>query len=612
MNFIQDKALLVDKSAAIFDVMSLDSGKVISGIYPRRMGKTTFLQTLANFLDILGEIPKNQREIQFRRTALFDLHPEFFDENFARYPVIMLDFKNNSYLQKGILVGVFDVRGIGLGSGLNNVESYLAHSGLPGTQSAMNPFQSAFGFTIHDVWGIINEYIDNQWSRRSDTAIDFAEFKNNLLIGCIRHFDGYRIGNVHHVFNPYAILRFVHGLSSIESPSDVAYSGHSYWAQTGSMRVLETIKVSSAADLSRYCSHLTSLFLRQSSYQQSVGPLAESIALDSIDDAAVNTIGSQEQPRFPSDMNKDIRKELADICMVRSGDSFPDVQSLGWGPLQAQTIMRLLYQAGYLAPIGKDCVGIPNSEVYEALEQFYKRIAEQHRISTDVLEPIQEEMGICSGNIQRFARSLHSCLINTPNLGEDTLEKTYQTILSCYLFPVTRAGYSVQTEAVTGNGRADILLFPTHSRARAGSTPTSYYVLELKRYCGATTRGNAARMATENRRAVAGTIYAQAMQAQAQIYERYYPTIADKARDCDQLYVVGISFWMNRFCMAATKRRRAEGADGTIGWAECAYEAGIVADRAVSYEQLGDDLENTENGGLREMIVDGSLVAITI
>ncbi|KAJ2501633.1 hypothetical protein GGI11_007780, partial [Coemansia sp. RSA 2049] len=519
---------------------------------------------------------------------------------------------NNSYLQKGILVGVFDVRGIGLGSGLNNVESYLAHSGLPGTQSAMNPFQSAFGFTIHDVWGIINEYIDNQWSRRSDTAIDFAEFKNNLLIGCIRHFDGYRIGNVHHVFNPYAILRFVHGLSSIESPSDVAYSGHSYWAQTGSMRVLETIKVSSAADLSRYCSHLTSLFLRQSSYQQSVGPLAESIALDSIDDAAVNTIGSQEQPRFPSDMNKDIRKELADICMVRSGDSFPDVQSLGWGPLQAQTIMRLLYQAGYLAPIGKDCVGIPNSEVYEALEQFYKRIAEQHRISTDVLEPIQEEMGICSGNIQRFARSLHSCLINTPNLGEDTLEKTYQTILSCYLFPVTRAGYSVQTEAVTGNGRADILLFPTHSRARAGSTPTSYYVLELKRYCGATTRGNAARMATENRRAVAGTIYAQAMQAQAQIYERYYPTIADKARDCDQLYVVGISFWMNRFCMAATKRRRAEGADGTIGWAECAYEAGIVADRAVSYEQLGDDLENTENGGLREMIVDGSLVAITI
>ncbi|KAJ2522304.1 Transmembrane osmosensor [Coemansia sp. RSA 1939] len=101
---------------------------------------------------------------------------------------------------------------------------------------------------------------------------------------------------------------------------------------------------------------------------------AERIALDSIDDAAVETIGIQKQSRFPSDMNKDIWKELADICMVRSGDSFPDVQSLGWGPLQAQTIMRLVYQAGYLAPIGKDCVGISNSNVYETRAQTYKQL----------------------------------------------------------------------------------------------------------------------------------------------------------------------------------------------------------------------------------------------
>ncbi|KAJ2663310.1 hypothetical protein IWW48_001412 [Coemansia sp. RSA 1200] len=138
------------------------------------------------------------------------------------------------------------------------------------------------------------------------------------------------------------------------------------------MRVLETIKTSSAADLSRYCSHLTSLFLRQSKYQQRVSPLAEHSLLDSIDDAAVETIGSQYQPRFPSDMGKDIRMGLADICMVRSGNSFPVVQNLGWGLLQAQTIMRLLYQTGYLAPVGKDCVGIPNSEVYEAQAQIYK------------------------------------------------------------------------------------------------------------------------------------------------------------------------------------------------------------------------------------------------
>ncbi|KAJ2209571.1 hypothetical protein EV179_006558, partial [Coemansia sp. RSA 487] len=96
---------------------------------------------------------------------------------------------------KGILVGVFDVRGIGLGSGLNNVESYMAHSGFVETQPTENPFQHAFGFTIHDVWGLINDYVDNQWPYRVTTIrLELERFKRNLLVGCIQHFDGYRIG----------------------------------------------------------------------------------------------------------------------------------------------------------------------------------------------------------------------------------------------------------------------------------------------------------------------------------------------------------------------------------------------------------------------------------
>ncbi|KAJ2210167.1 hypothetical protein EV179_006408 [Coemansia sp. RSA 487] len=92
-NFIDEDATFVDKSAAIANVMSPRVGKVIAGMYPRRMGKTTFLQTLANFLDIIGDMPRSQREKHFRQCALYELHPEFFEENFAKYPVIMLDFK---------------------------------------------------------------------------------------------------------------------------------------------------------------------------------------------------------------------------------------------------------------------------------------------------------------------------------------------------------------------------------------------------------------------------------------------------------------------------------------------------------------------------------------
>ncbi|KAJ2085982.1 hypothetical protein IW138_005992, partial [Coemansia sp. RSA 986] len=354
-----------------------------------RVGKT-----LANFLDIIGDMPRSQREKQFRKCALYDLHPEFFEANFAKYPVIMLDLKtscpksfddtpssicgsmlsatekhiamlrqlvsgaydeygdlhldkravqrekecidslitkfdrfgstidfnsshiqtlsgmipnlmkilyrifgrrsvlivdeydapfmsalchvkdadeqariqqtyseflceslkNNKHLHSGILVGVFDVRGIGLGSGLNNVDSYMAHSGFAGTRLTENPFQHAFGFTIHDVWGLINDYVDNQWPHRpAITSLELGRFKRDLLVGCIQHFDGYRIGQAHHVFNPHAILSLIRELRLVKLLTDIDYSRYSFWTETGSMKVVETIKASSAQDLSRYC-----------------------------------------------------------------------------------------------------------------------------------------------------------------------------------------------------------------------------------------------------------------------------------------------------------------------------------------------------------------------
>ncbi|KAJ1767738.1 hypothetical protein LPJ74_005212 [Coemansia sp. RSA 1843] len=605
-------ATFVGKSAAIADVMSPDAGKVIAGMYPRRMGKTTFLKTLANFLDIIGDMPWNQREKQFRQCALYDMHPEFFEANFGKYPVIMLDFKNNDYLHKGILVGVFDIRGVGLGSGLNNVESYMAHSGFAGDRLTKNPFQHAFGFTIHDVWGLINDYIDNQWPHRpAINHLELGHFKRDLLVGCIQNFDGYRIGQVHHVFNPYAILCLIRELRLVKSLVDVDYSNYNSWTETGSMKVVETIKASSAQDLSRYCEYLSSSFLQQSEYRQHQGPLAEHMSLDFIDDAAVGSIGSQGQPQFPPDVDKETREELADICMVRSGDTFHGMQSLGREPLQASTIMRLLYQAGYIAPIAKDRVGIPNSEVHRALRQFYERVAAQLKISTSLLESIHEEMGIYRCDLQRFSRSLHSCMVSIPGIGKDTSERFYQTILSSYLFPATRSGYAIQNEAMMENGRADTLLFPAPGHLRFDTTPMSYYIFELKRYDGSTIPTSAKRTSAANRRNVAKYVFEQAMQAQAQIYERYYPTLAEKARTCDLVHVVGVSFWMNRFCMIATKRKREESADGTVSWPTVRYEGSVEIEATVEYEQLGDRLEDAENGILRE-VVDGHLVILTI
>ncbi|KAJ2828786.1 hypothetical protein IWW50_001211 [Coemansia erecta] len=204
--------------------MAPKGGRVIAGVYPRRMGKSTFLATLASFLGVLGVKPRAQREVVFKQCAVYDTDYLFFEEHFGRYHVLKLDFKGNEYLYKGVLVGVFDIRYTGLGSGLNNVEVYLAHSGMAGVPGQRNPFEKAFGFTAQDAWSLINDYVDNQWPHRANYP-STAGFKRDLFRGCFEHFDGYRIGKVHNIFNPHTLLQFIRSLDDVTSPDTVSFEG---------------------------------------------------------------------------------------------------------------------------------------------------------------------------------------------------------------------------------------------------------------------------------------------------------------------------------------------------------------------------------------------------
>ncbi|KAJ2537856.1 hypothetical protein EV175_006595, partial [Coemansia sp. RSA 1933] len=264
---------------------------------------------------------------------------------------------NSEYLKKGIFIGVFDIRAIGLGSGLNNIEYYAAHSGASEGQLATNPFQNAFGFTLKDTWGVIDRYVDTQWPYRvHKAASELESFKRNLLVRSIEYFDGYRIGQVRHVFNPYTVLSFVRELQSVKSFTEIGFSKYFFRVQTGSMKVLESVKASSVSELRKYCKCLSSLFLRQREYRQHYGPLTELMTLDRIDDHVVEHIESKDQTRFPSDLDKETFKELADTCMAPFGNPLNDIHNMGREPLHAKTIVRLLYQAGYIVPTGKDSV----------------------------------------------------------------------------------------------------------------------------------------------------------------------------------------------------------------------------------------------------------------
>ncbi|KAJ2551695.1 hypothetical protein EV175_003595, partial [Coemansia sp. RSA 1933] len=519
----------------------------------------------------------------------------------------------NPCLHKGVLVGVFDVRGVGLGSGLNNVVSYVAHTGLGGAHCGSNPFQLAFGFTAQDMWALIKHYTGSQWQhRQAHSDAEIERFKRDLLVGCLRYFDGYRIGQIHHVFNPHAVLTFLNGIRSIKSPSAVQYSGRSHWVETGSVKVLESVRTGGVNELHRYCNYLSEAFLQQSSYQLGVkGPLVDLMKLDQVSDEAVEVIESQEQSGSLDVDSANTCAELVDICIGRSGETFHDMKNLGHDPLSVETVIRLLYQAGYLVPVSHDRVGIPNFEVLGALSRFYEKVAKQHNVSKTLNDSTFAEMGIRDMDISRLARSVNKRFIRLTGLAEITLEATYQNLMLNYLYPATTNGYDTHSEVDMGNGRADILVYPSAGPSHTDND-SCYYMLELKRYEGRTQRLNSERMSMSHRRHVAGVAYDRAILAQQQIRERYFQMASEKARGFRYIFVIGMTLWVNRFCMVATRYKRYDNSNGSISWRVERYPGGIDVDGAASYDDIEDEIGSTDNDCVRERVVQGSLVFLTI
>ncbi|KAJ2802442.1 hypothetical protein H4R20_003276 [Coemansia guatemalensis] len=374
--------------------------------------------------------------------------------------------------------------------------------------------------------------------------------------------------------------------------------------ETATTRVLEHVRTVSVDDLRRYCGYHSASFLRQVDYQSHVGLVADLEEFDQSSDMAVATISSQEQPRFPFDHDANTGDEFVDICTRRSSESFKDLHTISSRPLQAKTVIRLLYQSGYIVPFADGRVGIPNEELYGALIKFFKRIAAQHNTSIDALEAVHRQMGIYEGDLEKLTTSLNTCMVLQDGLTEETVEKSYQHLLSAYLFPATRAGFANQCEASSGSGRADILLFPEPgNRSSPHPSMTAYYIFELKRYSGSRSRNNRDRFSASNRRSVAAHVFNQTIEAQTQIYDRYYPTIVERAKSCQLLFVVGITFWCNRFCMTVTRREAIRNENGTITWRLKSYADGLVGTSMPGYNEIGNNIENSEPGSLRTHFV---------
>ncbi|KAJ2246619.1 hypothetical protein GGI13_005362, partial [Coemansia sp. RSA 455] len=193
-------------------------------------------------------------------------------------------FKDNDYLEFGIMAGVFNVPLKAGGSGLNNVEAFLAHTGAPRplldehdssqpaprhiASTGINPFDTAFNLTVNDVWGLVNAHVNRYVHKafpKAPTA-ELEEFKRTMMAHCIRSYDGYTYGEQPVVFNTYCVLKFFKTLGERIHVPIVRPSAHYYWSQTGTMTMIRSLRADNADKFRAYVDRLSREYVQRHSF----------------------------------------------------------------------------------------------------------------------------------------------------------------------------------------------------------------------------------------------------------------------------------------------------------------------------------------------------------
>ncbi|KAJ2900541.1 hypothetical protein IWW38_000416 [Coemansia aciculifera] len=491
----------------------------------------------------------------------------------------MLD---NANLEFGVMAGVFNIPLKSSGSGLNNVETFLAHTGIPRpvldasdryypetrgptTSTASNPFEGAFNLTAFDVWGLVNDHIDYRVPKASLPA-STDELKRNLMSHCIRAYNGYTYGHQLAVFNTYCIVKFFAELgTSAEVPQENSNAKY-YWSQSGGMTMIRSLRAADAAEFKTYVDRLSREYIQRHSYLY--GTKSALRALDA--QLGELEIGSQfasmaqhEDALLPFDSDQHLMK-LANLCYDESGANLADWGSSG---LSVGAIFRQLYQAGYLTPRGNGAVGIPNDDVFDSFKKEAESIFSASDIGDGILDPTFREIGIGTGDFVRFAHYINASLSGTVRVSKASLREDYHHgWLQAILVPLSYHGFRVNSQGNAEGGLTDLELVPTNADR---SKP--YVIFELKRLDDNAKTFELA-MSEKHRMDVLPKAKRMCELAMSQIHDRYKHSRFGCADGSSALYLVGLAFWRLRYRMVVSRYDPQRNEAGNLTWQINAYE----------------------------------------
>ncbi|KAJ2561280.1 hypothetical protein IW140_006591, partial [Coemansia sp. RSA 1813] len=266
--------------------------------------------------------------------------------------LIQAMFKDNHYLRKGILVGVFEVPLAELGSGANNIVDFpmVPFKNVTGNGSiisatykhsgrGLDALTDSFWFNTKEVEGLLEK-----------SAIRFpqiAEHRDEVMAVIKNWYNGYHFGRFRGKYNPWSVCAFIECLcNQLESsehgeirsvPDAIKPAARAHWVATGTTDLIEQ----QFANHRDQAIRLMESLIRD--YRETrLGGLDHDLALGN------SQAVSLQLPK-------------------------PDMNIVNSGKYSAEGMLTLCLFAGYLTHKHPDSVCIPNHEVYNVWCTLFTR-----------------------------------------------------------------------------------------------------------------------------------------------------------------------------------------------------------------------------------------------
>ncbi|KAJ1663465.1 hypothetical protein IW140_001188 [Coemansia sp. RSA 1813] len=266
--------------------------------------------------------------------------------------LIQLMFKDNRYLRKGLLVGVFEVPLAELGSGANNIVDFpmVPFKNVTGDGSivsatykhsgkGLDALTDSFWFNTKEVEGLLEK-----------SAIRFpqiAEHRDEVMAVIKDWYNGYHFGRFRGKYNPWSVCAFVECLcNQLESsehgeirsvPDAIRPAARAHWVATGTTDLIEE-------QFTNHCDQAICLMesLIREYRETRLGGLDHDLALSN------SQAVSLQLPK-------------------------PNMNIIGSGKYSTEGMLTLCLFAGYLTHKHPDSVCIPNHEVYNVWCTLFTR-----------------------------------------------------------------------------------------------------------------------------------------------------------------------------------------------------------------------------------------------